>query len=101
MSVSRPSDRSDAQLLRALGHTPEGIETKPSPFHQARAGDVDIAGGTVDLVHSFRFRCSCGYVCTWRQTPEYAAEAGIHHMRKAAAEYRRNGGVSQTRAHTG
>lgn len=89
--MGRPGDRSDAQLLRALGHAPEGIETKPSPFHTVRA--VDSNSGTVDLVSSFRFKCSCGYLSTWRQTPEYAVEAGVLHMRKAAAEYRRNGGV--------
>lgn len=92
--MTRRTDRSDAQLLRAIGHVPEGIENKPSPLHRVRA--VNTVEGYVDLVHQFRFRCSCGYLSTWRQTERDAVEAGIHHMRKTAAEYRANGGVGMT-----
>lgn len=90
--VARKNDRRDAELLRALGHKPRGIEVKPSAFHRAR--DVNTRSGFVDLVSHFRFACECGYTSTWRQTEPDALQAGVHHMRKAAAEYRRNGGVS-------
>lgn len=82
------SDRSDAELLRACGHQPKGLEGRESEFLKRR-GDTHFT--------KWRFHCSCGYVSTFRATKKDAVEAGIHHMRKVAREIRANGGVSLRR----
>lgn len=76
------TDRSDAALLRALGHTPLGIEVvdRRAEFPQAR-------------VKHF-FECGCGYRSTARGTMKDAVGAGVHHMRTEAKKIRSNGGVS-------
>lgn len=84
--VARKNDLRDAELLRAIGHAPEGIEAKESEFfHTLPSGE---------RIGKFRFHCSCGYHSTYRATFKGAVEAGVVHMRNMAAEYRRNGGVS-------
>lgn len=42
----------------------------------------------------FYAHCSCGYLSARRRTPQLAAEALIHHMRKVATALVANGGVS-------
>lgn len=83
------TDRSDAALLRALGHNPLGIEVvdRRAEFPQAR-------------VKHF-FECSCGYRSTARGTMKDAVSAGVHHMRLEAKKSRANGGVSPRNAVAG
>lgn len=69
------NDREAAALLEAAGHpAPDRIEERGNGFFYAR--------------------CGCGYLSARRRTPQLAAEALIHHMRKEAAEIAKNGGVS-------
>jgi hypothetical protein len=81
------TDRSDAELLQALGNAPKGIETvdRRAEFPQAR-------------VKHF-FECSCGYRSAARATFKEAVSTGVHHMRVEARKARAkgshvNGGVS-------
>lgn len=47
---------------------------------------------------NFRSHCSCGYASTRRRTPQLAAEALIHHMRKVGRELVANGGLANSGA---
>lgn len=76
------NDRELAALLDMDGrHKPLDIE-----------GSYGLgADGTTGLFFS---RCSCGYKCTRRQTPQQAAEALIHHMRTVGRQMVAAGRVS-------
>jgi hypothetical protein len=65
------NDRDVAMLVQAHHGPPEAIEERGNGF--------------------FYGRCSCGYLSTRRTSPQFAAEALIHHMRKIAKELVANG----------
>jgi heterodisulfide reductase subunit C len=66
------SDHDVALIAYKLGHSSEGVTFKPRPDR-------------------YRWSCKCGYSCTNRRTHELAIEAAVHHLRKVAAEARRQG----------
>lgn len=65
------NDRDVAMLVQAHHGPPEAIEGRGNGF--------------------FYGHCSCGYVSARRTSPQFAAEALIHHMRKIAKELVANG----------
>jgi hypothetical protein len=66
------SARQAALVLDVVGgHPPDSIEERGNGFFYAH--------------------CSCGYVSARRNSPNQAAEALIHHMRKVATELVANG----------